>query len=129
VPRWVILTVLCAIAVLLAALWIWRRVRPKRAAAVARKRKPTRAAVEATALYLELERRLKGLGFERPLHLTPKEFCHELAAAAPEVAGSAHRIVTRYNDVRFGGDRFGDTEVAEMRSQIRGLRLEPEARV
>jgi transglutaminase-like putative cysteine protease len=128
VPRWVIWSVLGAIAALLAALFLWRRFRRGAKSKPVGRRAPAPAAAEATAVYLELERRLRGLGFERSLHLTPKEFCRELEIAAPEVAGPARRIVTRYNDVRFGGDRFDEGEVVELRSEIRGLRLESDAR-
>jgi len=128
VPRYAVYGVLGAIVALLAGAWVYRRWRRDRKPSVKARRAPSAAAVEATALYLDLERRLRGLGFSRPIHLTPKEFCRELAAAAPELADPARRIVGRYNDVRFGGDRFGAGEVATLRSRIRELRLQPIAR-
>jgi hypothetical protein len=123
----VVFGILGAVALLLAAAWFARRFKLLRKPRAAVKRRKDRAALEATAVYLELERRLKGLGFERPLHLTPKEFCSGIGVAAPELADPARRIVARYNDVRFGGDSFGSGEVADLRSQIRDLRLKTDA--
>jgi len=129
VPRWVVFAILGAVVVLLAVAWIVRRLKRWHKTPAAAKRRKTAAALEATAVYLALERRLRGLGFERPLHLTPKEFCIGLGAAAPELADPAREIVGRYNEVRFGGDSFGSGEVAAMRSQIRDMRLKSDARV
>jgi hypothetical protein len=126
VPRWVIWAALGVVAALLAGVWIARRLRRSRRAPAAVKRKPTPASAEATAIYLELERRLRGLGFERPLYLTPKEFARDLGAADPMLSGAARRIVGRYNAVRFGGDRLAAGEAAELRSRIRELRVRAE---
>lgn len=128
VPRWVIWTALGAVAALLAGVWIARRFRWRRRAPGAIKRKPTPAAAEATAIYLELERRLRGLGFERSLHLTPKEFARGLGAADPKLSGAARRIVGRYNAVRFGGDRLAGGEAGRLRAEIRDLRVRAEPR-
>jgi len=128
VPRWLVFAILGVLVALLAGAWLWRRLRRRRTPARVVRRREGAAAREATAVYLELERRLRGLGFERPLHLTPNEFCLGLGTAAPELADPARRIVVRYNDVRFGGDSFGDGEVASLRSRIRDLRLQTDAR-
>jgi transglutaminase-like putative cysteine protease len=128
VPSFLVWTVLGAIAALLGIAWLVRWRRAKRPEPAGPRRRQSVAAREATAVYLSLERRLRSLGFERPLYQTPKEFAVELVVADRELSGTALRIVACYNRVRFGGDELGPGEADQLRSEIRSLRIRSEAR-
>jgi len=73
---------------------------------------------EATALFKALERKLIRLGYPRFSTETPLEYVDRLFELPPDVKVEVLQIVSRYNDVRFGGDTFSFGELVTLRSKL-----------
>lgn len=96
---WVVL----GLALLLVALWSWRR----------------RPVFDATRAYRTLRRRARRKGLELPESLPPQAVGERLKGTWPESADLVERIVASYLEESFGGRRLDEAELAELK---RGLK-------
>jgi hypothetical protein len=68
-----------------------------------------------------LDLALARAGYPRPPWRTPREHARALAARGAPGADLVSRVVTRYNEVRFGGQQLAPGEEADLVAVIRGL--------
>jgi len=122
VPWRIVFAIALAAALGVAAWRFARKKRVRRRSRLGRSALRTREAAEATAIYFDLEKRLRALGYARPKHVTPTEHLSALPADDAELLRCASIVTARYNDVRFGGGAFEPGERERLREEIRGLR-------
>lgn len=111
-----------ALALLLAVV-AWRNRRKIFSLLGRRSSRPSasRSAVSATALLGHLERHLGRMGLHRKSNLTPIEYLHRVRKIIPSAAAVSSLVITRYNEVRFGGGSFAPGEMDSLREQIRSI--------
>jgi hypothetical protein len=76
---------------------------------------------KAAALLRSLDRALARRGLPRPPSRTPAEHVEVLRDQRAPAVDLVQDVVTRYNDVRFGGQELRDGELAELQAAVREI--------
>jgi len=118
IPRWAIWAAVGGVLVIAIAIVLIRRRLGRPRLRERERRPPSRSAVEATALYQLLERRLDRLGLARPATRTPEEHAAAVGRLDQSVAAPTRLITDRYHQVRFGGERFAAGEIDRLEGEI-----------
>jgi hypothetical protein len=115
---WVLAAVFAALALGIVAYALRRR---RALGMAARRPRAAPSLAKAAALLRSLDRALARRGLSRPPWRTPAEHVEVLRDQRAPAVDLVQDVVTRYNDVRFGGREFRDGELAELQAAVREI--------
>ncbi len=121
----------CALALVAAAYWLWKRRKQRGDAAAARaaERRLHDPKIEsAVALFRSLEGALHNQGVTRPPALPPLRHAQDLKSREHPLGEEVLQLTTRYLEARFGGAELSDAERRDFERRVRDIRALPAKR-